>query len=258
MEHKDRSEFSDARPARLIVINGCSYTRGQELEEPANQCWPAHLSRLTGIPVENISRDGASNRRIVRSTVELLTDAMRRHDVTAADTLVMIMWTSLSRSECYRPKKRDTGGCPPKGENLSWKRIGLWTKHRGDPMSRAYFRHLWHEEGAAVDFFLEWILLDAYLISLGTQVRFALAWDILPDTICPAARALSRRLDLDRVYGRLCGGTTNSFRSSVEQLDDFGPDRHPLAAAHKYFAEACILPWLASTGCVRPLTRRND
>lgn len=55
---------------RLLVANGCSCTRGEELSDPLTQAWPVVLAGLLGVNYVNLGRDGSFNRRIVRSTVD--------------------------------------------------------------------------------------------------------------------------------------------------------------------------------------------
>lgn len=257
MGFANTSRSSRLPGVRLIVTNGCSYTRGQELNDPEHESWPTQLKLASGIPVVNIARNGASNRRIVRTTVELLGPLLHRHQVTAAEVLVIIMWTSLSRSECFRSTRPDVGGDPAPGEELSWHRIGLWKKRAGDRASRIYFRHLWDEQGALIDFLLDWLMLEGYLNSIGVRARFVMAWDILPETPCESAVALAGRLRAEDIYGRLWPSPCSSFRGAVEHLDDFGSELHPLAGAHKYFATSCLLPWLSEQGLVRELGGRE-
>ena len=49
------------------LVSGCSFTFGDELEDPVTQRWSTHLSKLTGKRVDNVSFPGASNKYIWRS-----------------------------------------------------------------------------------------------------------------------------------------------------------------------------------------------
>lgn len=76
-------------PKRLIT-HGCSFTFGEELENPAKQCWPAHLAKNLNIPnLVNLARPAFSNDQVMRDLLRL--DLKMDHD------LVVIGLTSFTR-----------------------------------------------------------------------------------------------------------------------------------------------------------------
>jgi hypothetical protein len=91
---------------RLLVANGCSQTRGAELAQPGRDAWPAVVAGMLGVPHVNMARDGASNRRIVRTTVVRLPTICQEAGVQPDETLVLIAWTHTVRHEFYVPEKR--------------------------------------------------------------------------------------------------------------------------------------------------------
>lgn len=76
-------------PKRLIT-HGCSFTFGEELENPAKQCWPAHLAtRLEVSELVNLARPAYSNDNVMNDLLKL--DLKMDHD------LVVIGLTSFVR-----------------------------------------------------------------------------------------------------------------------------------------------------------------
>lgn len=77
----------------MILVNGCSFTEGYDLED-INNNWPSQMSRLLDHPVTNLALGGASNDRIYRTTKEwLINNQKPKH--------VIIGWTSHTRNELH-------------------------------------------------------------------------------------------------------------------------------------------------------------
>ena len=53
-----------------LVVNGCSFTYGDNLDDPSTQAWPALLANKLGVPVVNLAWGGSGNDRIYRRTVD--------------------------------------------------------------------------------------------------------------------------------------------------------------------------------------------
>jgi hypothetical protein len=228
---------------KILVANGCSYTRGAELADPSHEAWPAVLAGRLGVPVVNLASDGGSNRRIVRTTVENLARVCAEHGVTPADSLVVCMWTGLARAEHRRPGRPDQGNRPDLPYETDWHRLGRWRVAERHRASAAYFRHLWDEGGAAVDVLLDWLLLDAHLRSAGATARYCFAWDVLPGRLPAEAAGLLARLDPTTVHGGAVDSGRASFYGSVAGTHPTGTLYHPLAAAHTAYAEE-LSAWL--------------
>lgn len=78
----------------MILLNGCSFTYGDELSDPDNQRWGTHLSKLLDKDIHNLSAPGASNARIYRSTMSFLSS----HDLSNLEGLI-VMWSAFERVE---------------------------------------------------------------------------------------------------------------------------------------------------------------
>lgn len=76
----------------MILVNGCSYTYGDELEDPSSQRWSTHLEEILGTKVLNIARPGSSNSKIFRDTCNTL---MTEKGITGC----LVMWSAFERVE---------------------------------------------------------------------------------------------------------------------------------------------------------------
>jgi hypothetical protein len=75
----------------MYLVNGDSFTYGDELSDPESQRWSTHLQDLTGVQVNNIATCGASNQKIFRTTLDALKED-RYSDL-------IIFWSDFARME---------------------------------------------------------------------------------------------------------------------------------------------------------------
>jgi hypothetical protein len=75
----------------MYLVNGCSFTYGDELERPESQRWSAHLEELADENVHNIAKCGSSNQKIFRTTI----DALKKKKYEK----MIIMWSDFARME---------------------------------------------------------------------------------------------------------------------------------------------------------------
>jgi hypothetical protein len=163
------------------------------------------------------------------------------------------MWTGMERAEYARPRHQppDRGGPGHVRPDLPyedrWFRMGTWRIDH-DPGCEAYYRHLWSEPGAGVNWLLDWLLLDGFLRARGGTARYAYGWDVAPAKPTAQERDLMALLDPTTIYGgRLSSSDTSFVGISHAGGFAFGPGRHPLAAAHRHFAGR-VADWLAGDG----------
>lgn len=230
---------------KLLIANGCSYTRGAELDDPAMEAWPRVLGARLSAAVVNMASDGGSNRRIVRTTLGNVERLLAERSIRPEECLFIGMWTGLTRGECHRRHRHDRGNRPKLPYETNWHRLGRWRIDEGDAASEAYFGHLWDEAGAATNTFTDWLLLDAYLLRLGVHARYCYAWDMLPAKLPEEARALALRVDTDRVFGGCADRSTVSFHTLISGRYPTGKLFHPLREAHAAFAED-LFAWLST------------
>lgn len=78
------------KPLQRLIVHGCSFTFGEELANPAEQCWATHLANRLKIPnVVNLARPAYSNDHVMEDLLTL--DLKMDHD------LVVIGFTSFTR-----------------------------------------------------------------------------------------------------------------------------------------------------------------
>lgn len=84
-----------------LVVNGCSFTYCEGLENPSTQGWPALLANKLNVPVVNIALGGTSNFRIYRKTVDYF------FKDTGSNPFYIIGMTSCTRLEQYLKSRDD-------------------------------------------------------------------------------------------------------------------------------------------------------
>lgn len=226
---------------KLLVVNGCSYTRGAELERPEVESWPARLGAALNLPVINLASDGGSNRRVVRTTIQEVGRLTGEGSYAPEEILVIVMWTALTRFECFQPNAEDRGKRCEIEDELLWWRIGPWKVSEGDRRSSVYMKHLWNEEGAYLNFLIDWIGLQSFLSSCGVLGRYTFAWRVLPKARPIRARKYEVLLKEDHILGGGGLSSGKSFRKMVEELRQFGVRGHPLSPAHQAYVDKFLL-----------------
>lgn len=78
-----------------LVTNGCSFTFGDELDDPKTQAWPALLAKKLNLPIVNLALPGTGNDCILRRTTEYLYE----NSTTNSKPLVIIGWSQDWRRE---------------------------------------------------------------------------------------------------------------------------------------------------------------
>jgi len=82
-----------------LVANGCSFTEGHKNKannQPPDWVWPSYFKQASEISeVENLAKEGASNDRIVRTTLEYFNKNSKN------DTILIIQHTTPNRKEWY-------------------------------------------------------------------------------------------------------------------------------------------------------------
>lgn len=81
---------------KKIVAFGCSFTYGEELENPDKEAWPIILSENIKVDVKNLGFPGASNEHITNNVI----DYCSLNDIN--NTLFVIMWSHFSRQTFCR------------------------------------------------------------------------------------------------------------------------------------------------------------
>jgi len=80
-----------------LVVNGCSWTYCQGLDDPKTQGWPALVAKELGVPVVNIAVPGSGNDSIHRRTYEYVYQNLP----TGSNPLFLIFWSQYWRREAW-------------------------------------------------------------------------------------------------------------------------------------------------------------
>lgn len=94
----------------LLLANGCSHTAGAEIEyEWQDNCYekayPSICSKELGWDTVNLAVSGASQERIIRTTVDWVGTNYKYHKNT--ELYVIIMWSGPARTEFFSEKIND-------------------------------------------------------------------------------------------------------------------------------------------------------
>ncbi|RKN44899.1 DUF6071 family protein [Streptomyces hoynatensis] len=239
-----------ASPVRLLVVNGCSMTFGDELPNRLETCWGALLARRLGADFVNLGACAGSNHRMMRLTVERLGGYTAERGLRPDEVLFLGMWSRINRFEVFAGEPDRQGGLPDIPDP-GWCRLHPTYIDRHDRRSTVWYKELQHDSGDRVEFLLQWVLLDSWLARNGYRYGFLWAFDPDP-TIFEELRPYSEQIDLSRVIGsdRFPYGGPSVF-SVGKALGDLGPYRHPLVRSQEVFVEEYVDGW------VRDLLRRE-
>ena len=80
-----------------LVVNGCSWTYCQGLEDPATQGWPALVAKELGLEVVNLAVPGSGNDGIHRRTYEYVLKNLP----TGSQPFFIIAWSQSWRQEAW-------------------------------------------------------------------------------------------------------------------------------------------------------------
>ena len=95
----------------ILLANGCSHTSGGEIEYVTqdscySKAWPQHLGKKLDFEVINLARSGASNKRVLRTTITSLGELFLQK-VAPKDIFVVILWPGSYRTEVYQDILKD-------------------------------------------------------------------------------------------------------------------------------------------------------
>lgn len=83
-----------------LVVNGCSWTYCQGLDDPKTQGWPALVAKELGVEVVNLAVPGCGNDSIHRRTYEYVYESLP----TGSKPFFIIAWSQYWRRETWHNK----------------------------------------------------------------------------------------------------------------------------------------------------------
>ncbi len=98
----------------ILIANGCSHTAGAEIEAPLQgecyeKAWPKKLADSLGYKPINLAISGASDDRVVRTTIDFLGKLKKSPKFNPNKVFVVICWPGLHRTELYRTAENEDG-----------------------------------------------------------------------------------------------------------------------------------------------------
>lgn len=229
---------------KLLVVNGCSMTYGDELPDRMNTCWGSLLAGRLGAELINMGVCAGSNHRIVRTTVERLDEYAAERGLQPDQVLFLGMWSRMNRYEIYGGEEDLQGGLTADVPDPGWCRIHPTYIPRRDGRSIAWYRGLQSDHGDRSEFLLHWTMFDAWLARRGYHYGFLWAFDPDP-AIFTELPQYARQLGMSRVMGADCfpyGGP--SIFSLGSELNDLAPGHHPLTRTQQVFVDEYVHGWV--------------
>ena len=156
----------------ILIANGCSHTAGAEMEAPLQgecyeKAWPKKLADSLGYKPVNLAISGASDDRVVRTTIEYIGKLKKSPNYNPSKFFVVISWPGLHRTELYQtfdnePGFWDEGWMPMVAGNEETYR------QQCSKMAFMYYK-AWlmrlNNHQASIKFYLNVLLLQNILIS---------------------------------------------------------------------------------------------
>ena len=101
-----RREFynlNDTLKISHLVVNGCSFTYGQGIENPIQDAWPSIVARELGVPLINLAIPGQGNPPIQRRTLDYFYKDLYNHN----NPFYIHAYSQSARQEVYIYKRHE-------------------------------------------------------------------------------------------------------------------------------------------------------
>ena len=226
----------------ILIANGCSHTAGAEIEEPLQgecyeKAWPKKLADSLGYKPVNLAVSGASDDRVVRTTIEYIGKLKKYPNYDPSKFFVVISWPGLHRTELYQtfdnePGFWDEGWMPMVAGNEETYR------QQCSKMAFMYYKAWVMRQNihqASIKFYLNVLLLQNILIS--NKIKY-LFWN--SSMTVPA----SYPHYLYEIYHKRFPHILEKRKSYTEMLESNGFRHSPFAKwghygedSHKWFAD---------------------
>lgn len=157
----------------FLLANGCSHTAGAEIEYSSQsncyeKAWPKHLADRLGCEHINLAVSGASNHRIIRTTIDFIGNRIDEGK-DFEDIFAIICWPGAYRTELFLEKDSD----PYKG---NWQSFVVGNNYKKlDKQVFNYYRHwamtyTYHQ--AMTQYVMDIITLQNYFMAYNIPYLF--------------------------------------------------------------------------------------
>ena len=131
---------------KILYCNGCSWTWGDDLENPIEERFSTLLGEKANLTVINNAMNGGSNFRVARTTMNYLLSNRDKWD----DIIVVIGFTDPSRYEFYDAEKN-------KFDCFNIHKVYNEPDTKRGKVAKSYFSNLYSDE-LAYEFYMNQIL----------------------------------------------------------------------------------------------------
>lgn len=229
-----------------LLVSGCSYTYNNSLDHVCS--WPYYLRDLAGFDsVLDCSQSGAGNTHVFNSIVnEIETNPM----ITAHNTLVVVMWSGLTRTDVIATT--DVAGTwhPMSNYNFNadYATLSIFNTIQGsgpvDQLCQMY-KKIVSVDAQVYESLIRMIALRAYLDQRGFR-SVAVNWrDPKPEY---------QNIGIDTA---IIAAAVSTLDCDVEYLESYAvnralkePDGHPTPDAYLGWTQQCLIPYLLARGFV--------
>lgn len=143
---------------KKVLCVGCSFTLGEELQNPKESSYPSLLQKMNNWDVINKGQKGGSNDRNIRIVFE---EIKNRYD------LVIVAWTLTTRKEWYDLK------------NNQFIDVSV-VNDRGNSQSQWYFKYNFHDEHEQTRWLTQVIGLQSFFKQINQSYLFCNTFDPSP------------------------------------------------------------------------------
>ena len=227
-----------------LIANGCSHTSGAEIEYVLqdscySKAWPQHLANKLNLESINLARAGASNKRIVRTTLEHIGTLFLK-GIKPEELFVIVLWPGPYRTEIYQDSFKDNAlweGWIPLvvGNDKLYKKQYDYEIYK---YYKSWSTTTLNPKAANINYYNDIILLQSYLKSFKIKYIF---WRASSTTL--ARTNISLAIQIDRKYFISAHDGTldylsllksNKFNLSFKYSTHYGEDAHIFFADHLY------------------------
>jgi len=225
----------------LLLANGCSHTAGAEIDYLLQgtcyeKAYPKYTAELLGWNYENIADSGASQERIIRTTIDWIGRNYKKYKNT--EIFVVIMWSGPSRVEFY-------DGILDKYIQVVPNNDALY-KQQFTNTQYVYYKSyvaIQNRQAQMIKWYNNIILMQSYLTSLNINYLFLNATETLPiNTINNSKQFLHLAAQINYKKYPWAHTQENSYFNVLKNRGFKPPLHAPIgghlgADGHKYYGE---------------------
>lgn len=227
-----------------LLVSGCSYVWNNSEEHVCT--WPYYLQKIANFKqVLDCSQSGAGSNHIFNS---IINEIETNKDITTENTLVIAMWSGLSRTDVIAESKitHDWHDMSNYAFDKKYSTLSLARKDDfdGDPINQLcqYYTKIISPDAQVYESYIKIIALDHYLRCQGFSYLF-LNWEKISqqfDTSIPLYSQAKSLVDTSMTLGEFAD--VNDMR--------IPGDGHPDSECHLQWCRQILIPLLRSRGFV--------